>query len=219
MIRLFPPVKTKKQIPLNKFLLVFFVCASVVTWIGISTIFADEDDPADNTEASFQNLAQAQHAKNVAILAALQHTDVIKAKEDQDPELANIIDAKIAEITKEISEKRADGEGWGIIIKSYNLHPKYLGLGHSSYVSTQLPMKSEIKAAKARSYKKGSIKAYDMSDSASNGKKFDLSNKKLVVQAYSDQYKNRGLALGHGKGNGGGHGGGHGHGNGGGKNK
>ena len=164
MIRLFPTAKTKKQIPLKKFLLVFFVCASVVTWIGISTIFADEDDPADNTEASFQNPAQAQHAKNVAILAALQHTDVIKAKEDQDPELANIIDAKIAEITKEISEKRADGEGWGIIIKSYNLHPKYLGLGHSAYISTQLRKQSEIKPATARSYKGNSMKRHRMSD-------------------------------------------------------
>jgi hypothetical protein len=216
MIGLFPTGKTKKQIPLKKFLLAFFVCASIATWIGISTIFADEDDPADNTEASFQNPAQAQHANNVAILAALQDPDVIKAKEDQDADLANIIDAKIAEITEDISAKRAEDMGWGDIAKFYNVHPKYLGLGHSRYVSTQLRKQSEIKAATARSYKGNSMKGHGMTDSTLNSKKFGFPQKTLVVgQAYNGHNKNRGLALGHSKDNGGGHG----NGNGGGKNK
>lgn len=215
MIGLFPTGRTKKQIPLKKFLFALFVCASVVTWIGISTIFADEDDPADNTETSFQNAAQAQHAHNVAILAALQHPDVIEAKENQDEDLVKIINEKIADITEEISQKRAEGMGWGNIAKYYGVHPKYLGLGHRPYVSTQLPMQSEIKAATARSYKGNSIKGHNISDSASNGKKFGLSKKMLVGQDYSDYNKNRGLALGHSKDKGGGHG----NGKGGGKNK
>lgn len=215
MIGLFPTGRTKKQIPLKKFLFALFVCASVVTWIGISTIFADEDDPADNTEASFQNPAQAQHANNVAILAALQDSDVIEAKENGAENLADIIDAKIAEITEEILELRAEGYGWGYIAKLKNVTPKYLGLGHSAYISTQLRKQSEIKAATARSYKGNSIKGHNISDSASNGKKFGLSKKMLVGQDYSDYNKNRGLALGHSKDKGGGHG----NGKGGGKNK
>ena len=215
MIGLFPTGKAKKQIPLNKFLFAFFVCASVVTWIGISTIFADENDPVDNTETSFQNAAQAQHANNIAIMAALQDPDVIDAKKEQDPDLANIINEKIAEINEEILKLRAEGNGWGYITKLKKVSPKYLGLGHRSYISSQLPMQSEIKAAAARSYKGNSMKGQDLTDSTSNGKGFSSPRKKLIGQAYSGHHKNRGLALGHSKDKGGGHG----HGNGGGKNK
>ena len=50
MIAQLPAKRTNKQISLKKILMAFFVCASVVTWIGISALFADEDDPADNKE-------------------------------------------------------------------------------------------------------------------------------------------------------------------------
>lgn len=195
MMRLFPTVITKKQISLNKFLVAFLVCASVVTWIGISTLFADEDDPADNmenTELSFQNAAQAQHAKNVAIKAALQDPDVIaaieKAKESGNfDEARALFKETVAHNTRQISDMRAESRGWGEIAKEFDVHPKYLGLGHykhkakyGAHYQTQHHIKSENKAVKAK-----------------NG---------------NGHNKERGLALGHGVGHGRGNGGGHGRG-------
>jgi hypothetical protein len=235
MIGLFPAGKTKKQIPLKKFIWVFFICAFVVTWIGISTIQADEDDPADNmenTEVGFQNAAQQQRTKNVAIKAAFEDPEVIEAisKAKESGELDDFKTARdlfkktVAEITREISKKRAEGEGWGDILKELGLHPRYAGLGHfknkakyGAYYPTQHHIKSEIKAATARSYKGDRMKGHGMSDSASNGKKFGFPKTKLAGQAYSGQNKNRGLALGHSKDKGGGHGGGRGAGNSGGR--
>ena len=228
MIRLLSIAKAKKQIPLKKFLLAFFVCAFVVTWIGISTIQADEDDPADNmdnTELSFQNAAQQQRTKNVAIKAAFEDPDVInaisEAKESGDFEAArDLIKETVELITKDILDMRAEGRGWGDILKELGLHPKYAGLGHfknkakyGAYYPAQHHMKSEIKAATARSFKGDSMKGHGMSDSASNGKKFGFSKTKLAGQNYNGQNKNRGLALGHSKDKGGGHGGGRGAGN------
>jgi len=193
---LFPTGKTKKQISFKKILLAFFVCAWVVTWIGISTLQADEDDPADNmenTELSFQNAAQEKHAKNVAIKAALEDPDVIdaiaEAKKSGDFEAARaLFKETVADNTGQISDMRAEGRGWGEIAKEFEVHPKYLGLGHYKHKSkyrahyqTQHHKKSESKAAKAGSY---------------NG-----------------HNKDRGLALGHAKDKSGGHGVGPGRGN------
>ena len=223
MIRLFPTAKAKKQIPLKKFLLVFFVCAAVVTWIGISTIQADEDDPADNmenTEVSYQNGAQQQRTKNVAIKAALQNPRVIaaieEAKESGDFEEARALFKRAVElITKDITDMRAEGRGWGDILKELGLHPKYAGLGHfknkakyGAYYPVQHHMKSEIKAATARSYKGDRMKGHGMSDSASNGKKFGFSKTKLAGQAYNSKDKGGGHGGGRGAGNSGGRGGG-----------
>ncbi len=228
MIRLLSIAKAKKQIPLKKFLLAFFVCASAATWIGISTLLADEDDPADdteNTEVGYQNGAQQQRTENVAIKAALQDPRVIaaieKAKEEGDFEKARALFNRAVEYyTEQISTMRAEGRGWGDILKELGLHPKYAGLGHfknkakyGAYYPAQHHMKSEIKAATTRSFKGDSMKGHGMSDSASNGKKFGFSKTKLAGQAYSGQNKNRGLALGHSKDKGGGHGGSRGAGN------
>jgi hypothetical protein len=233
MIGLFPAGKTTKQIPLKKFILVSFVCAAVVAWIGISTIQADDDDPADNTEnteVGYQNGAQQQRTKNVAIKAALQDPRVIaaieEAKESGDFEAARaLFQRAVAYYTQQISDKRAEGRGWGDILKELGLHPKYSGLGHFKNKAkygvdypTHHQMKSEIKAATARSYKGDSMKGHGKSDSASNGKKFGFSKTKLSGQKYNDHNKNQGPALGHskdksgghGRGNGGGNGGGHG---------
>ncbi len=228
MIRLFPTAKAKKQIPLKKFLLAFFVCAFVVTWIGISTIQADEDDPADNmenTEVSYQNGAQQQRTKNVAIKAALQNPRVIaaieEAKESGDFEEARALFKRaVAYYTQQISKMRAEGGGWGDILKELGLHPKYAGLGHfknkakyGAYYPVQHHMKSEIKAATARSYKGDRMKGHGMSDSASNGKNFAFLKTKLDGQKYNSDNKDRG----HSKDKGGGHGGGRGAGNSGGR--
>jgi hypothetical protein len=232
MIGLFPAGKVKKQIPLKKFILVFFVCAFVVTWIGISTIQADEDDPADNmenTEVSYQNGAQQQRTKNVAIKAALQDPRVIaaieEAKENGEFEEARALFKRaVAYYTQQISKMRAEGRGWGDILKELGVHPRYAGLGHFKnkakydvHYPRELQMKSEIKAATARSFKGESMKGHGKFDSASNGKKYGFSKTKPAGQNYSVHRKNQGLALGHSKEKGGGHGFGHGHGKGGGK--
>jgi len=138
MIWLLQTYTTKKPLSLKKFLLVLFICASVATWIGISTIQADENDPGDymeNTEVNFQNAAQEQHAKNIAMRAALQEPAVIeaisKAKESGDFEAARTqFKETVADFMQEISDRRAAGEGWGYIAKELDVHPKYLGLGH-----------------------------------------------------------------------------------------
>jgi hypothetical protein len=232
MIGLFPAGKTKTQIPLKKLLLAFFVCAAVVTWIGISTIQADEDDPADdteNTEVGYQNGAQQQRTENVAIKAALQNPRVIaaieEAKEDGDFEKARaVFNRAVAHYTEQISTMRAEGRGWGDILKELDVHPRYAGLGqfknkakYGVHYPKQHQMKSEIKAATARSFKGESIKGHGKSASASNGKKSGFSKTKPAVQNYSVNNKSQGLALGHSKGKGGGNGFGHGHSNGGGK--
>ena len=206
MIRLLAIAKAKKQIPLKKFLLAFFVCAFVVTWIGISTIQADEDDPADNmdnTELSFQNAAQEQRAENIATQVALE-----------DP------DAEIEQVTEDIYNMRSSGMGWGEIAQYYGFHPSISGLGHfksnhenAAQISKHPHWKTELQEATARSFKGNSMKGHGMSDSASNGKKFDFPKTKLGGQNYSGQNKNRGLALGHSKDKGGGHGSGRGAGN------
>lgn len=138
MIRLFPTCINRKQLFLKQFLLTFFICASVAVWMGISTIQADENDPGDyveNTEVNFQNNAQEQHAKNVAIKAALQDPEVIAAisdaKQSGDFEAARTLFREtVAEFMQQISDRRAAGEGWGYIAKDLGVHPKYLGLGH-----------------------------------------------------------------------------------------
>jgi hypothetical protein len=137
MIRLFPTQTNRKQLSLKQFALVFFICASAATWIGISTIQADDVDPGEyvgNTEVDFQNAAQEQHAKNIAIRAVLQNTELMNeissAKRDGDEAARTQFKEAVAAYMQEISEKRAEGEGWGNIAKDYGVHPKYLGLGH-----------------------------------------------------------------------------------------
>jgi hypothetical protein len=140
MIRLFPTYTTKKQLSLKKFLLVFFICAAIAPWIGISTIQADEDetDPGEyteNNEVNFQNDAQRRHAKNLAIKMALQDDNLMdkvsEAKNNDDYDTArDLFKSAVDENMEEISKMRAEGYGWGYIAQHYKVHPKYLGLGH-----------------------------------------------------------------------------------------
>ncbi|MFC1877540.1 hypothetical protein ACFL2E_09765 [Thermodesulfobacteriota bacterium] len=72
MIDLLSTGKNKKNISAKYLLLTFFVCISMVAWLGISDLRADVDDPEDNTyeiEEGFQNTAQEQHADNIAYSA------------------------------------------------------------------------------------------------------------------------------------------------------
>ena len=214
MMKRFPTQKMNKQICFKKLLLTFLVCASVVSWMGISTLFADENDPVDNkenTEQRFQNAAQKQHAKNVAIKAALQDPDVIaaieEAKESGDFEKARaLFKETVTDNKQQISEMRAEGRGWGEIAKEFDVHPKYLGLGHYKHKSkygahykTQHHNNSQIKAAKAKSHKTKSMKGHG--SQKSNGYNTD----KGVALGHGND-KSGGHGVGHGRGNGGGHG-------------
>jgi hypothetical protein len=192
MIRLFPTYTTKKQLSLRKFLLAFLVCASVATWIGISTIQADENDPGDymeNNEVNFQNAAQEQHARNIAIKAALKDLAVIEAisnaKESGDFDAARTrFKETVADFMQQISDKRAEGWGWGNIAKYYDVHPRFLGLGHY----------------------KNKAKLAGQNDSSQNR------DQGLALGHSKDKVGGSGVGQGHGIGNenGGGNGGGHG---------
>ena len=75
MVDLLSTGKNKKNISVKYLLLTFFVCISMVAWLGISDLRADVDDPEDNTneiKEGFQNNAQEQHLENIAKEAALQ---------------------------------------------------------------------------------------------------------------------------------------------------
>ena len=125
MIRLFSKAKAKRQISIRYLLSIFFLSAAVITGIGSSPIRAD-------TETHFQNDAQTQHAQNIAIEAAFQDEEVIKAKNSGNFDLMNqLVDEKVSEFMERISELRASGMGWGNIAKKFEVHPGFIGLGHS----------------------------------------------------------------------------------------
>ncbi len=200
----------------------------------------------DNHSYSYQNAAQAQHARNLAVQAAFQDPEVAeaiaRAKMSKDPNdiqhAKNVFHAKMSEVSRQISDLRASKMGWGNIAQQVNVHPSYLGRGqskpfgkhHFSY-PRHAHKKSEIKTVASRSYKGKAAKAQYGRSAVSKGKSDGLYGAKG-----SGPSKGRGLALGHGKGQGGGalaghnagrgnghgngrgngHGGGHGNGHGGG---
>jgi len=84
---------------------------------------------------NFQNAAQERHAKNLAIKLTLRDPEVIDALSEarqsgEYEEARTLFKNTLAENMQEISNKRAEGWGWGEIAKYYEVHPKYLGLGH-----------------------------------------------------------------------------------------
>ena len=226
--------KTGKQISIKNLLSILMVGSFIVIGIGVSGIWANEDDTENNFDFSYQNAAQAQHAHNVAIQATLQDPEVAKAfaragasKDPQDIQDAKeLFHDKLEDFSKQISDMRSSGMGWGNIAKHFDVHPSSLGRGHSKffgkhnfYYSKHSHMRSEIKTATARSYKGEDAKGHYGSGAVSKGKSFGRSRTKGLGHS-----KGRGLALGHSKGKGGatlaghstGHGNGHGNGHGGG---
>ena len=226
--------KAGKQISIKNLLSILMVSIFIVIGIGISGIWANDEHTEhylDKNSFSYQNSAQAQHARNVAKQATLQDPEVAKAfaraKASKDPQ--DIIDAKelfhdtLKDFSKQISRMRSSGMGWGNIAKHLDMHPSVLGKGHSKFFgkhnvsySKHSHMRSEIKAATARSYKGEDAKGHYGSGAVSKGKSFGQSRTKGLGHS-----KGRGLGLGHSKGKGGatlaghsaGHGGGHGGGN------
>jgi hypothetical protein len=151
---------------------------------------------------------------------------IARAKASRDPQ--DIEDAKMLfhdkmeDYIEEISDMRSSGMGWGNIAKQLNVHPSFLGLGHSKfmakhnlYFTKHSHMRSEIKAVTARSLKGEAASGHGANGSLSKSKSFGRAFTKGRGNS-----KGRGLALGHSKSKGGsiavGHTAGHGAGNGGG---
>lgn len=94
---------------------------------------------SDHMKVSFPNHAQAQHARNVAIVAARQDPGVraafLKARETgalEDLARARALLARTERaIFRRIAHMRASGVGWGQIAHYYGVRPGVLGLGHS----------------------------------------------------------------------------------------
>lgn len=218
------------------------VCAVIcfTGWLAIAQLQASDD--MDDPDVNFQNDAQAQHAHNLAFQAALQDREVARAiacaKKSGNPRdirrARRMFREKKEDYIEKISDMRASGMGWGNIARQLDVHPSFLGLGHSKYMAKHdldftkhARIRSEIKAATARSFKGEANRGHVASGSVSNSKSVDM-----VSAKGWGQNKSRGLALGHGKskggnvsvgrtdaygnGHGNGHGGGHGNGNGGG---
>ncbi|MEE4262594.1 MAG: hypothetical protein V2I56_07865, partial [Desulfobacteraceae bacterium] len=121
-----------KKISAKYLLLGVAVCISMVAWLGLTDLRADE------AEVIFQNAAQAQHADNVARQAALQDPLVNDLIDQGRYEAARAVYlGKVETISKQITRLRAAGMGWGDIVHkinreyNYDLHPSVLGLGHS----------------------------------------------------------------------------------------
>lgn len=129
MIDLLSAGNNKKRISIKYILLTFFVCISMVAWLGISDLRADENDLEDNS-----NDAQAQRLENVAREAALQDEDT---NHDADY------------YKTEIDVRRESGMGWGEIVHALNddfglnLHPSVLGLGQSKKSSEEAVQSSK----------------------------------------------------------------------------
>ena len=183
---------------------------------------------------SYQNAAQARHARNLALQATIQNPKVAEAialaKISKDPQ--DIQDAKelfhdtLKGFSKQIAKMRAADMGWGNIAKQLNVHPSYLGKKQSMiftkndifYKDHELG-KTKIKVANTRIHKGKNTKAHYGRSSKSKSKSLGLSN-----TGNPGHGKGQGLALGHSKGagnstlggNSAGHGNGHGNGNGGG---
>jgi hypothetical protein len=138
-----------------------------------------------DTDASFQNAAQTQHAENVATQAALQDPVVIeaiarakKSREQEDIDAARSLLKETREaFNKQIYDLRSSGEGWGDIAKQLGVHPSFLGLGHSKTIAkhrlnfrSRSRVRSEIKATTIRSFKGDDAREHSAAEPISKGK-------------------------------------------------
>lgn len=132
MIDLLSTQRNKKKISVKYLILTFFVCVSMVAWLGITDLRADVDDPEDNTDE--MNKAQTLRLENVANEAASQDPDESKNEEFY----SSLID-----------KWRASGMGWGDIVHKLNrdydlnIHPSVLGLGESKKSSQEAVQSSK----------------------------------------------------------------------------
>ncbi len=144
-------------------LIVAALCFALVAGMQVQRVQADDTADAEDEAAtpSFSNPAQAQHAANLATVAASQPdkaVETLQSAVDQAEEELNALgdepseedltaaEAKLAEaqeayaaeiaertgvLTGEIEAMRASGIGWGDIAHELGVHPGLLGLGHT----------------------------------------------------------------------------------------
>jgi hypothetical protein len=208
MIGLLLTGKSKKKFSAKYLFFTFFVCLSMVAWLGISELRAGEDDPDNNPDEhqlKYQNATQAQRTDNVARQGALQDPLVSDLIDQERYKAARAVYlGKVETLTKQITRMRAAGMGWGDIVDkinqeyNYELHPSVLGLGHSpkSFKETVAHPKPSYKKSQSKMLQKEADLVYADGPRKNQGK---------------------GLALGHSKDKSGNRGGGHGGGKGGGK--
>ena len=159
MIGLLSTEKNKKNISVKYLLLTFFVCISMVAWLGISDLRADEGDPENNT-----NDAQTQRLENVASEAALQEAAL------KDPDSNKDMDYYRGEIVA----MRASGMGWGDIVPNLNrdydlnLHPSVLGLGHSQISSEEAVQSSKHSSRQSGNHQGQGLALGHSKDNSSN---------------------------------------------------
>ena len=198
--------KNEKKISTKYLFLTFLVCVSMVAWLGISDLKADDNDPDNNPdeyEVRYQNAAQAQRTDNVARQGALQ-----------DPLISDLIDrgrykearavylGNVETLTRQITRMRAAGMGWGDILHkinmeyNYDLHPSVLGLGHSpkSFKESVQHSKPSYKKSKSKMVEKDSDLAHANSRQNNQGQGLALGHSK-------NKSSNRGGGRGGGKGN------------------
>jgi hypothetical protein len=196
MVGLLLKGKNEKKISTKYLFLIFFVCVSMVAWLGISELKADENDPdgnPDEYEVRYQNAAQAQRTDNVARQAALQDPEVIDLIElgVKDDATKAVYLGKVEMYTQQILDWRASGMGWGDIVHTLNnspynleIHPSVLGLGHSPK-----SFKESVQHSKP-SYKKSKSKMVEKD-----------SGQGLALGHSKNKSSNRGGGRGGGKGN------------------
>jgi hypothetical protein len=197
---------------------VLLVIVSLITFVGLTGIYADENDPdVDNeavengenggetgeTQPLFQNAAQEQKAHNIVHALSLAAA-IAKAEETGDE--ADIENAETALATESgvtvesIADMRGQGMGWGQIALSLGLHPSVLGAGHSKagkeppHIAMRGHNKSEMEEAAARGYQTGHSKGHDLEGKAASGKGLGLAHARG-----QGEHPGKGLALGHGK--------------------
>jgi multidrug efflux pump subunit AcrA (membrane-fusion protein) len=206
---------------------IYFLLFSFLLAFQISPLHADESDMNETTETGkTTNIAQDQHAQNLAEIAALHDPKVTSLNEylayaeqelnkailsnDQqridaaqkayDSAKANYEDALAKEITatrEEIATMRKQGVGWGEIAHKFGVHPGVLGLGHAKKALRSENMNQEREQKETTSQ--------GVSGKAGKSKGFGFGQ----TGASSGKGKGQGNAGGHGGGHGGGKGGGH----------
>ena len=194
--------KAGKQISIKSRLSILRVGIFIVIGIGISGIWANGDNTENNSDFSYQNAAQALHARNVAKQATFQDPAVARAlataKATNDPQDIQAARAlfhdTLEDFSQQVSDMRSSGMGWGNIAKHLDVNPSVLGNGHAKFsrshhfsYSKHSRKQSAIKAATAKSYKGKDAKGHHDRGTISKGKGIGPN-------------QGRGLALGHGKG-------------------
>jgi colicin import membrane protein len=203
----------------------------IVIGIGISGIWANEDNTGNNIDFSYQNTAQALHARNVAKQATFQDPAVARAlataKATNDPQ--DIQDARalfhdtLKDFSQQVFAMRSSGMGWGNIAKHLDVHPSVLGRGHAKFsrkhhfsYSKHSRKRSAIKAAAAKSDKGKDAKGHHDRGTISKGTGIGHNQGRGLALGHGKGYAGASLAghsAGHANGHGGGHGGGNGNGN------